>query len=146
MLDLDLTLYHDLLEIREEADGSSIFDPVRRLWLKVQPEELVRQTWIRMLHSVHGLSYASLAVEKEFKIQGRPFRYDLVYFKQGEPFILFEFKSFNHRITQETSLQIANYNKELKVPYLLISNGPESYLYHIDFENDLVSNLDEFPF
>lgn len=146
MLHPDLTTYHELLEFRSDDDGHSIYDPVRRSWYKVQPEELVRQTWIRMLHAEYGLSYSTLAVEKEFKVDGRSFRYDLVYFLKGEPHILFEFKSFNHKLTQEIGLQIANYNRSLNVPYLLISNGQESYLYYIDFEADLVTGLDKFPF
>jgi len=43
MIALDLMGYRDQLQVKKEHGQQLIFDPIRRKWLVLQPEELVRQ-------------------------------------------------------------------------------------------------------
>jgi len=69
MIDLDISSYHSALSISEKDGKRYIFDPVRKAQFVVQPEELVRQTWIQYLHHEHEVSFAALGVEKKITIQ-----------------------------------------------------------------------------
>lgn len=135
MINLKLHSFHEFLSFREENGERMIFDPVRKNYYKVQPEELVRQTWIQFLAIEYRINTSSLGVEKQFKGKLQNRRFDLVLYRKGEAFTLFEFKSFNQPLNQQTALQAASYNLELQVPYTIISNGLEHYAFHTDFVN-----------
>lgn len=145
MLELDLTAYHDTLKISEKKGKRYIYDPIRKTTFLLQPEEFVRQLWIAFLHLEKEISYATLGVEKTITKNGVNRRYDLVYFKKGTPHILFEFKSYDQPINSKTALQAADYNQNLQVPYIVLSNGPQSYAFQIDFSTEKVQEIEEFP-
>ena len=132
MIKLNLEDYHEYLRIRKDADRRLIFDPVRKKYVTVQPEELVRQSWIALLHQEYNIPYSVLAVEKTIILNGMSRRYDLVYFNKAKPFVLFEFKSFNTALKHEAAFQAAQYNLKLEVPYIIVSNGLEHHAYKID--------------
>ena len=145
MLDLDLIAYQDHLQIVLKDDRKMIFDPVRKKYFVLQPEELVRQLWIAYLQSEHGVSIASMSVEKQLVIGEVRRRFDLVIYKKGIPHVLCEFKSHKVEITDNTALQAAHYNALLKVPYIILSNGAFSYCYKIDQDAESVTLLSEIP-
>lgn len=105
----------------------------------------MRQTWIQYLHHEHQLSFASLAVEKQLTIAGVVRRYDLVYYQKGLPYILFEFKSYKLGLTQDNAQQISHYNLELKVPYLILSNGMQTMVYAVSQSTREIEKLNVFP-
>jgi len=144
-LELDLSTYHDKLTITENKGKRYIYDPIRKKQLVLQPEELVRQTWIQYLHHKHQLSFASLAVEKQLTLASVVRRYDLVYYQKGKPYILFEFKSYKLVLTQDNAQQISNYNLELKVPYLVLSNGLQTMVYTVSQATRQIEKLNVFP-
>lgn len=144
-MELDLTRYHTHIKISQSAGKKYLYGVIRKKLLVLQPEELVRQSWIHYLEKEHSFSLASLAVEKGVKVGETMRRYDLVYYQKGTPIILFEFKSYKEKLTEDTCQQIAQYNLTLKVPYIVISNGVQSYVFHVDIENHIVNELTEFP-
>lgn len=144
-MELDLSAYHSLLKISSENKVKYIYDPVRKKQLVLQPEELVRQSWIQYLHVEHQVAYAALAVEKQISEGKFSSRFDLLYYKKGRPKILFEFKSYQKALDQSNCLQIANYNMKLKVPYMVLSNGIEHLVYQSDFEKVEIHELTRFP-
>ena len=119
---LDLSDYHPFLKIVKKGKDRYIFDPIRKDYYVLGPEELVRQSWIQFLINNLNISSAALSVEKQIRIFDGVKRFDLVYFNKGKAEILFEFKSFNVNITDATCHQVSAYNFELKVPYIVISN------------------------
>lgn len=145
MLDLDLSTFHQYLELSAQGKIKYVYDPVRKRQMIVQPEELVRQVWIRYLNLEYKVAFASLAVEKQLKEGLLKLRYDLVYFKKGIPHMLFEFKSFSTKLDYNSCLQIANYNKQLKVPYLVLSNGIRHHAFEIDHKVGSIVELDKLP-
>ena len=144
-MELDLTLYHQYIKISQSGGKRYLFGAIRKKQLVLQPEELVRQSWIHYLEKEQGISITSLAVEKGIKVGESQRRYDLVYYRKGDPLMLFEFKSYEEKLTEDTCQQIAQYNLTLKVPYIVISNGMQSHLFHVDIENHIVTELKEFP-
>ena len=146
MIQLDLQKYHPHLKITQDENGRFIYDPVRKKYVKIQPEELVRQSWIQYLIQEHDIALASMAVEKQFILNNLSRRFDLVSFKKGEAHTLFEFKSFNKTIDNNTAYQAAQYNIELKVPYIVISNGVQHYAFNIDFASQKCEQIESLDF
>lgn len=89
---------------------------------------------------------ASLGVEKSFNLDKSIRRFDLVLYRKGEPYILFEFKSFNKKITDAIGYQAAGYNMKLKVPFVILSNGLHHFAYFVNHESKDVKSLDNLGF
>ena len=105
-----------------------MFDPVRRKEVAQTPEEEVRQALITHLHNVCGAPYSLMCCEYELKAGRKRYRADLVLFdKKGQPLLLAECKAPSVPVNRSVFEQIMQYNKLLKVPYLLLTNGTESY-------------------
>lgn len=140
MLDLDLSVYHSDLKIKTEGERRMIYDPIRKSYFVIAPEEIVRQCWLLHLYKC-GISYTSLSVEKMIKVGEMNKRFDLVLYVKGVPKVLFEFKSYDIPINESTCRQAASYNLKLKVPYIVLSNGIDHYAFNIDFEKNDVTQL-----
>jgi hypothetical protein len=105
-----------------------MFDPVRRKEVAYTPEEEVRQALIAHLHNACGASYSLMSCEYALKADRKPYRADLILFdKKGQPLLLAECKAPSVPINRSVFEQIMRYNKLLKVPYLLLTNGMDSY-------------------
>jgi hypothetical protein len=127
-LPVDLTAFHHLLKRKQINDKVYIKDLIRKRFLVMQPEELVRQLVI--LYLVEGLkmSINRIQVEKQFMINGLRRRFDLiVYDDQQQPFIIVECKSPSVAVNQQVFDQVAAYNLIIKAPYIVVTNGPEIY-------------------
>lgn len=145
MIEIDLLLYHEFLNISAQDGKRWVLDPVRKKKVVLQPEEMVRQAWIHYLNQIHEISFAAMSVEKSIKVNGLERRYDLVVYKAGVPRMLLEFKSFNESLSKATCEQIAQYNLSLRIPFLVLSNGEQHYIYVVDFENQAIEEVAEFP-
>jgi len=114
-----------------------MFDPVRKKEVAHTPEEEVRQALVAYLHHTCGAPYHLMSCEYALKAGRKPYRADLVLFdKKGQPLLLAECKAPSVPINRAVFEQIIQYNTLLKVPYLLLTNGAESYLCrHYPLEN-----------
>ena len=73
-------------------------------------------------------------------------RADIVlYTIEGTPNMIVECKAPKMKITQDTFNQIAKYNSQLKVPFLVVTNGMEHFCCQMDYENNLISFLEDIP-
>ena len=145
-LEIDLFAFKDDLEMVEVDNKTDFKDSVRKKNILLQPEELVRQLWLRYLHLDYGIAFASMAVEKSLKIGEQDRRYDLVIYDKADPKVLFEFKRFSLPLNQEVCQQIAQYNLALKIPYLVISNGQETFAFEVNHRSGTVLPLTTLPF
>ncbi len=131
---------------RSESGVTKIFDPVRKNWIVLTPEEWVRQNLIAYLQHEYSVPYGLMAVEKEFRVNSLKKRADLViYNKQGHPQMLAECKAPGIKLTNSTFEQAARYNLTLSVPLLLITNGLQHFCARINFENQSFVMLDNIP-
>ena len=110
-----------------------IFCEWRHRWVRLTPEEWVRQQLLH--HLVEQLDYPAslIAVETPFEIVNRQssnrksFRADAVVFDQAmNPLMLIECKAETVPLTQKTLDQAITYNRKLNVPYLTLHNGPQT--------------------
>ena len=131
MIQLNFPTYKFNLKNRENK--SYVWDPVRKKWVVLQPEEWVRQHCIAFLVEDKKYPLELINVEKKIQLNGRSKRYDIIVFQPtGKPHILIECKSPTVSITQKSFDQIAKYNMALNSKYLMITNGIDHYFCQID--------------
>lgn len=144
-LDLDFLSYKDRLITKEQDGKMYIYDSIRKKFLVLQPEEMVRQLCILWL-TCNGIHRNSIQVEKTIKINGLPRRFDIVvYDKFIKPLILVECKAPDIVINQSTFDQISAYQFALNAPYLLLTNGVKSYITQMNHENKGYHFYDQIP-
>ncbi|HRX29107.1 MAG TPA: type I restriction enzyme HsdR N-terminal domain-containing protein [Saprospiraceae bacterium] len=147
MIDLKLPLknYQNQLSIKTEDQSNLLWDPIRKHYYVLQPEEMVRQLLIRYLLE-EGFDKGLMAVEKSIKINGRLRRFDLVVFdRKAKPFIIVECKSFSQIINQHVVDQILAYNQEINAPYQLITNGISTYCFRINKDLNTLESVAYIP-
>ena len=144
MLQLNLPEYN--FRIKKQDDKFLIFDSQRKRYVSLTPEEWVRQHFVRFLIEVKGYPAALLAVEKQLTMNGMKKRCDAILFdKEGQPFMIIEFKAPNVPVTQATFDQVAVYNAKLKVSFFIISNGLEHYCCKVNTETARYEFFPEIP-
>ncbi len=110
-----------------------MWDIVRKKYLVLQPEELVRQLVVHWIVYDLGISPNRIQIERQFKINNKIVRFDIIaYSRDAEPLLLVECKSHKELLNQKVFDQIAVYQKIIKAPYLLLTNGIDTYLALID--------------
>ncbi len=131
----------------KNTDGKEfIFDALRKRFVRLTPEEWVRQNFVQFLISEKKYSSALIAVEAGVNVNNNHQRADLVVFnRNGSPILVAEFKAPEVKISQQTFDQIARYNMQLKVNFLIVSNGLEHYCCRLDFAKGSYSFLPEIP-
>lgn len=113
---------------REDASGLFIFDEWRRTWLKLTPEEWVRQNFVKYLVSVCQYPSSYVALEKQIQLGELTKRFDiLVYDRAFKPWMMIECKSLNVKLDAAVLEQVLRYNISVPVPYLVITNGHACY-------------------
>ncbi|HEY9117776.1 MAG TPA: type I restriction enzyme HsdR N-terminal domain-containing protein [Roseivirga sp.] len=126
MLKLNLPAYQYRLENR--GGKLFIFDPIRKKFIQLTPEEWVRQHILD--HLINGLGYpASLTrVESGLKYNELQKRSDiLIYDEQLKPLVLVECKAPDVALASQVVDQIATYNKICKAPLVVITNGIQTF-------------------
>ncbi len=144
MQELNLPRYP--IKIKEEKGGKYIFDPIRKKYLVLQPEEWVRQNFIQFLIKEKNYPESLIAIEKGLKLNELQKRADIViYDNQAKPIVLIECKAPKVKINQEVFEQVARYNVVFKVPYLLVTNGLDHYCSKVNFDDNDFEFLQELP-
>ena len=73
-------------------------------------------------------------------------RADIVCFDiSGKPIVIVECKAPSVKISQKVFEQIARYNFDLKVPYLIVSNGLDHYCCKMSYNKPSFDFLEEIP-
>ena len=111
-------------KIREQAGKEFIFDELRRLWVRLTPEEWVRQNFLQYLVQVKKYPSSLIAVEKELMLGELRKRFDiLVYDLNYKPWMMIECKGMEISLDEKVLHQILRYNISIPVPFLVITNG-----------------------
>jgi hypothetical protein len=129
-------LSYKVFEERLSKSNSQIyvFDPVRKKNLLLQPEEEVRQRIIDYIHLEKKYPLTHISLEAGLKYNKLAKRIDIcVYDRSLHPFLLIECKAPDVAIDQYVLKQAVTYNEILKAPYLMLSNGQETYIFEINF-------------
>lgn len=122
---------------REREGKTEVFDPIRKKWLVMTPEERVRQQLILFLLNVKRIPASHLSVERAITVNGLTKRYDLVVFGQDmKPHMVIECKAPHVELTQKVIAQAGRYNKTLRAPILGVTNGSAHFFFTIDFDTE----------
>lgn len=141
-MQLDFKKY--AFKIQEKEQVPYIFDEVRKKYVILSPEEWVRQNFLHFFIYEMGYPKNKIAVEKEFQLNGRKKRFDiLLYSSATQPFLLVECKSQKENINEQVLQQCLAYNLHFAVPFLCISNG--DYTFSWEIKNGIPFELQEFP-
>ena len=134
------------LRIRTEEGKQMIFDPIRKKYVVLTPEEWVRQNFIEFLKLEKKYPQNLMSVEKQVMVNGKQRRFDLlIYSRKGQPHLIAEFKAPSVKITQETFDQVVRYNMALHVERVVVSNGIQHFVCDIDYNQNSYSFLKEIP-
>lgn len=133
-------------KIRKNDRGSEIFDPLRRKYVALTPEEWVRQHFVNYLVSEKKYPSSLIANEAGIKLNSLTRRCDtVVYNNQLEPVMIVEYKEPRVPVTREVFDQVVRYNSVLKVPYIVVSNGLKHYCCRIDYQKQDYEYLTQIP-
>ena len=130
-----------------ERDGKQqIFDPIRKCYVTLNPEEWVRQHFVHYLTDQKGYPSSLMGNEVSIMLNGMKRRCDtVVYDRQLQPRMIVEYKAPGVKITREVFAQISRYNLTLRVDYLIISNGLQHYCCKMDYNRNGVEFLTDIP-
>lgn len=129
---------------QQQGDRMMVFDPLRKRYCTLTPEEEVRQKVLYLLVEHLDVPAGLIAVEYSIKVNGLDKRCDaVVYGKDGAPLMIVECKAASVKLTQDTLEQAVRYHSALHPKYLLLYNGQECYCFKI--ENGKLTALDHLP-
>jgi hypothetical protein len=112
---------------KEENNKEFIFDEIRKRWVRLTPEEWVRQNFIQYLIQIKKYPASLLAIEKEIKLGELKKRCDIIIYKNAVPWMIVECKEPDVILDDKTAQQIFAYNMVLKATYLVLINGNKTY-------------------
>ncbi|MDX5348330.1 MAG: type I restriction enzyme HsdR N-terminal domain-containing protein [Hymenobacteraceae bacterium] len=133
-------------KLQQNGQKQLIFDPFRKKFVALTPEEWVRQHFLHYL--INHLHYPKglISVERATSYNNLYKRTDLCVFDQnGNPGILVECKAASVPVTQEVVKQVSTYNQTIKAPVLVITNGLDHYCWKVDFKLKKFYPLQQIP-
>ena len=134
---LNLPTYN--IRLREVAGKYDVFDPLRRKYVALTPEEWVRQHFVNFLIEQRDYPSGLMANEVSLNLNGLSRRCDV------RPRVIVEYKRPTVRITQKVFDQISRYNIVMQVDYLIISNGLDHYCCKMDYEHQTYAFIQNIP-
>ena len=132
--------------LKEENGTTMVFGIIRKKYLVLTPEEWVRQHFVSYL--IEHLSYpkALITVEQGLRYNSRQKRSDIIVFdRKGKPLVLVECKATSFALNQKVMEQAMMYNKTIRAPYIMITNGIESSCMYLNEAESKVQFLPEIP-
>ena len=122
MKELNLPAYS--FRIYGKEGSEKIFDSVRKKFVKLTPEEWVRQNFVQYLINEGKYPAGLLGIEVLWKLYKVKRRIDiLVHNRSGKPVMIVECKAPEVKLDEKVFDQIATYNLEFHVPYIIVTNG-----------------------
>ena len=144
MKELNLPQYS--FKIIAQEGGKMIFDEARRKYVRLTPEEWVRQNFVRYLIDAGKYPPGLIGIEVMVSLNSMKRRVDiLVHNRQGKPVMIVECKEPEVKIDDKTFDQIVAYNMALKTPYIVVTNGIDTYACKVDAENKKYEFLNVLP-
>jgi len=141
-----LNLPEAALHISRTDGYATVFDPLRRRHVRLTPEEWVRQHFTHYLIHEKGYPAGLLGNEVSLTLNDMSRRCDTVlYGLDGQPRMIIEYKAPTVAITQKVFDQIWRYNMVLRVEWLIVSNGLQHIICHLDSVRNNYAFLPEVP-
>jgi|WetSurMetagenome_2_1015567.scaffolds.fasta_scaffold96484_2 hypothetical protein len=132
--------------ITEKNGKPSVFDPVRKKYVALTPEEWVRQHVIQFLEKEKLVPLSLISVETEIQLFNTKKRFDIVVNdRNGKPLLLVECKAPSVAVSQDVMDQAVRYNFVLQVGFLMLTNGLQHVLIHVDTVEKSYNLIHDLP-
>lgn len=132
-----------MFRTKTENGKDWIFDVFRKKWIQISPEEWVRQNFLHWLVQTKKIPASLIAVEKEIKLGELKKRCDIIIYKQSIPWMIIECKEMEVKLDDTVIKQILNYNISLRVQFLVITNGTDTFAFEL--KDGKMQVLQEIP-
>ncbi len=110
------------MKIIEDKNGRRVFDPTRKKYVALTPEEYVRQVFVEYLVGEKGYPLVNIKTEYELKFNNLSRRADIVIFNKGKILMIVECKAQKVQLDAKVLEQIWQYNYVLGAKYLTVTN------------------------
>lgn len=132
--------------IRTVNGKKEIYDPVRKSYVPLSPEEMVRQAYLHYLMEEIHIPPIAVSIEKKVCYNSLTKRYDIVVAKpDGSILLLVGCKAETIKITHDTLSQLAMYNHTLQAKYMVLFNGKQQYVFqHTPQGIRMIDNLPDY--
>lgn len=143
---LKLNLPDSALKTTERDGIIYVWDNLRNKYVKLTPEEEVRQRFVSLLIKEKNYPRGLMMNEVAITLNGTSKRCDSVLYDRNlTPVMIIEYKAPSVEITKAVFEQIYRYNIVLKVKYLMVSNGIKHYCCRIDYDSNKCIFLNHIP-
>ena len=134
------------LRLKKEGKILKVFDPLRKKFVALTPEEYVRQHFTAWMTECLGYPASLMNNEVSLKLNNTSRRCDTVVFRSdGSPSVIVEYKAPTVSISQSVFDQIARYNLALRSRFVVVSNGMSHFCCEMDYANDTYRFLPRIP-
>lgn len=130
-------------KIKGSVGKETIFDECRKRWVRLTPEEWVRQNFLQYLIQVAKYPASLIAVERELLVSNQKKRFDIVVYKHAAPWMIVECKEPSVVLHEAVIRQVLTYNITLQATFLVITNG--HYTYAMQLQNNSFTFLEQMP-
>ncbi len=130
-------------KVQSIGGKDQIFDPCRKKWVALTPEEWVRQNLLQYLIQVCKYPIELIAIEKTIQLGSLNKRFDILVYHRTTPWMIIECKEVNTSLDEKTILQLLQYQQVLDAKYLIASNGHQTIGAEIKMGN--LHMLQKFP-
>ncbi|HMV08992.1 MAG TPA: type I restriction enzyme HsdR N-terminal domain-containing protein [Cyclobacteriaceae bacterium] len=130
-----------------KAEGKIwIFDIIRKKRVVLTPEEWVRQHIIHFFINQLNYPKSLIKIESGLTYNRLQKRSDVVvHNREGKPWLLMECKAPDLQLNQNTILQAAVYNQNIRAKYIAVSNGMKHVCYEVRDNVSETELLKSFP-
>ncbi len=131
----------------KNVDGKNlVFDPLRKKFVVLTPEEWVRQHFVHLLINKYKYPKSLIKLESGLKYNKLSKRTDIVvYDRNGDTFLVVECKAAHILLNQETLKQVTTYNLTMKAKYIAVTNGLQHFCCAIDHKEKACTFLNDLP-
>ena len=129
---------------KEEEGRTMVFDPLRKKYVALTPEEEVRQKVLYLLVEQLFVPSGLVAVEYSVKVNGLDKRCDAVVFdRDAHPLMIVECKAPGVILSQKTLEQAVRYHSALRPKFLMLCNGKDCFCF--EARDGALKTLDHLP-
>ncbi len=126
------------LKLKQDEGKTKVWDPIRKKWLVLTPEEHVRQYMVAFMIATINYPAAMLSVEKLVRVGALNKRFDIVvYNRDHKPWLLVECKAPEVPVTEKTLHQLLSYQQTIQCDYWLLTNGHQTFCADATKANDI---------
>ena len=125
-------------QIKSLDQKEQIFDPFRKIWVRLTPEEWVRQNFLQVLVQKQAVPASLIAIEREIKWGETKKRFDILVYKDTKPWLIVECKEMNVPLSENVLRQVLHYNSKLETQYIIITNGNDTFGFNLKNQTPIV--------